>query len=237
MLLSCDNRKFKSSINAIIATDKFCDFRNNRKIMEFEWIKERVDKERGLQARLAEFIGISSDKLNKTLTGVRKFKPPELLKVAEYFRLSINEVMTGSPEADGFTNVPVYNVRASAGNGRIIDKETYLYDISFRTSWLHTMSISSLSNLACAFVEGDSMEPTLSNNDSILLDIGQHNFKNDGIYMIQYDGEGLIKRLQYNPQKNTVKVISDNKMYQPIEISNFSTFKVIGRALWTGRKL
>jgi len=142
-----------------------------------------------------------------------------------------------SSKADEFALIRAFDIDVSAGPGRLITNENVKHHVSFRRDWLRKISPAQAAQLAIVYVSGDSMEPTLYDGDSILVDTTQTKFTKDGIYVVQFDGDGLVKRLQYNPQKKTVKIISDNPKYQPIEISNFTTFKVIGKALWTGRKL
>ena len=49
------------------------------------WIKEKIDGRRGLQARLAEFVGIDANKMAKIMTGQRQIQGNEVLKIVEFF--------------------------------------------------------------------------------------------------------------------------------------------------------
>lgn len=138
---------------------------------------------------------------------------------------------------DDLKFINAYDVQAAAGAGKFTAEENVKYKLSFRTEWLKKITSAPADKLALIDVEGDSMEPTLSSCDTVLIDLTQTNHRKDGVYYILYDGYGLIKRIQYNPQEKTVRLISDNAQYTPIDVSDLSAFKIIGRALWVGRKL
>ena len=81
--------------------------------------------------------------------------------------------------------------------------------------------------LAASRVQGDSMEPTLFNGDIIICDLNGYD-GSDGIYTIIYKGNGFVKRLQRT--SDGVKIISDNKFYDPMfESFESENFQVIGK--------
>lgn len=70
-----------------------------------------------------------------------------------------------------------------------------------------------LKNVYAWEVRGDSMEPTLTGGSVVFVDTSQLSPPPDDIYAINY-GDGLmIKRLKLVPRTETVRVISDNKIY------------------------
>lgn len=73
--------------------------------------------------------------------------------------------------------------------------------------------------MCASYVRGDSMEPTLFNNDIILYDnLGYDG--TDGIYAINYRGRAFVKRLQRD--KDFVHIISDNPKYKEMTESEES---------------
>lgn len=120
--------------------------------------------------------------------------------------------------------IPVYNQVFSAGKGQYVpDSE----EISDYISVPKELSYLGEENLAACHVRGDSMYPTLHDGDLIICD-NQGYDGSEGIYIIQLNGQGFVKRLQKTP--NGVKIISDNLYYQPIEVNGESeNFKVIGK--------
>lgn len=73
---------------------------NNRAMDEIDaaWIKERLGTDRGRQTRLAEAIGLESDKLAKVMSGTRKLKPHEIPLVLKFFELDL-EIVTAKEKA------------------------------------------------------------------------------------------------------------------------------------------
>ena len=58
----------------------------------------------------------------------------------------------------------------------------------------------------------------------------------DGIYAILYNGAGFVKRLQRG--KDMLKIISDNRIYSPMEESGESdNFKIIGKVRYVVHKV
>ena len=88
-------------------------------------------------------------------------------------------------------------------------------------------------------VEGDSMQPTLKNGAMIMVNRNVDNLS-DGIYVMRYDNNLLVKRLQMLPG-GIARVKSDNSMYDPWEINKLQLdgeeLALIGRVVWTGQKM
>mgnify|MGYP000281697544 CR=1 FL=1 len=134
-------------------------------------------------------------------------------------------------------SIPVYDIRASAGNGSVIHEENILYHTTFNLEFLKRVSSAQMEMLAVITVDGDSMQPTLSPEDTVLIDRSQITPKRDGIYVLRYDDSLLVKRLRYDPQRGIVTIISDNDLYPPLDITDLECLKIIGRVLWMGRRV
>jgi phage repressor protein C with HTH and peptisase S24 domain len=84
-------------------------------------------------------------------------------------------------------------------------------------------------------VSGDSMEPTLLNGDLVLVDRGRDYLDpQGGVYAIALDDVIMIKRVQ--PTGDRVRIISDNKMYEPFEVKA-DQVRVNGKVIWFAREL
>lgn len=87
-------------------------------------------------------------------------------------------------------------------------------------------------------VEGDSMEPTLFDGDTVLVDLDLKAPNPSGIFVLD-DGIGLVaKRLQHVPNSDppAVRVISDNKHYPKYE-RTADEIVIIGRIRWFAREI
>lgn len=117
---------------------------------------------------------------------------------------------------------------ASAGKG-IINFDTGDYDyIPFKESDLKLMfNVNPKSKLGIIPCAGNSMEPTIKEGDLIVF---QQDFSQieGAIYVCRYDDELFVKRLRKRPK---IALISDNKDYEPIEISESENIDILGRVV------
>ena len=142
-----------------------------------------------------------------------------------------------APKPEEFVHIPVFDVEASAGHGAFGDQEAILYFLNFRRDWLRSLTSAPFDRLSVIKVDGDSMEPTLSNDDTVLVDATQNAPRTDGIYVLQFDNCLYVKRLRMNPAKGKVAIISDNPAYAPIEDVDPDELHIAGRVLWLGRRV
>ncbi|GAB7529416.1 hypothetical protein PS3A_18250 [Pseudomonas sp. 3A(2025)] len=146
-------------------------------------------------------------------------------------------------ETLGFITIPHLNVAASMGHGSILEHQVeVIRDITVHYDWLKTqgLAFTSLDNLAIITGDGDSMEGTFRNGDSLLVDRGITAIKTDAIYVFTLDGELFIKRLQ-RMTKGSLLMISDNPAYKSITLEGADLEKVHIQArvllVWNARKL
>jgi phage repressor protein C with HTH and peptisase S24 domain len=138
---------------------------------------------------------------------------------------------------DTFALVPVYDARASAGPGRI-GSDDIINRIAFRSDWLRTVTRAPVEDLAVLTVDGDSMEPTLRHNDTVLIDLTQRNLVGrEGIYVIRIDEWLQVKRVAANPVERTISLGSDNPAYPTFPGLRPQDIDVLGRVIWLGRQV
>lgn len=139
-----------------------------------------------------------------------------------------------------YVAIPLYEVRAAAGAGALVEHENVVDVLHFKESWVRQELRASPSDLYLIHVDGESMEPTLRPGDVILVDRRDTGPARDGIYVLRMDGALLVKRLQRLPGGN-LKVSSDNPAYEPFVAKasdlHSEEFVVVGRVVWSGRRL
>lgn len=128
--------------------------------------------------------------------------------------------------------IPKTSARAGAGSSHIIEDETEgLY--AFRKDFLSSLRISK--NSILLDVLGDSMEPTLRNGDTILIDRADTEVHDGLIYLVGFQQQLLIKRVFRDVGGIVLK--SDNLAYRetlvPPEYAD--DFVVFGRMRWMAR--
>ncbi|MGU5714914.1 MULTISPECIES: XRE family transcriptional regulator [Aeromonas] len=137
---------------------------------------------------------------------------------------------------DDFTFIDSYQVFASAGHGQFVSDEQKSEPMAFRTEWLRKEGLKP-DRLAVIRAKGDSMEPTISDNDIILLHMANGDAPRDGLHVIRMEGGLFVKRLQFSPLGD-VKVVSDNPTYQSWDFTKEqrADLHVVGRVVWAGKK-
>lgn len=142
------------------------------------------------------------------------------------------------PPAAGTVEVQRYDVGASAGrrrrgfleDGRVVER------MVFSEEWVRRVLRRNPANLAVIEAWGDSMAPTIGDGDVLMLDIQPDGLKTGRIYVVEVDGELLVKRIQRR-MTGQVVVLSDNAAYAPEELSreDVQQLRVIGEVVWSGR--
>jgi phage repressor protein C with HTH and peptisase S24 domain len=168
----------------------------------------------------------------------------EICDAALNMGVSLEWLLTGKGEKMDSTNttrllsVPHYAIQASAGGGALVEAEPIEQHLTLSREWLAREGIAS-KELIGIYAKGDSMEPTITSGDSLLIDKESNTVGSDGgIYVINYEGELFVKRVQ-KLLDGRIAVTSDNKNHMSIEISkhDLDQLKIIGRVVWFGRKL
>lgn len=194
-------------------------------------IKKRGDFPPGWIFILTEKYGLNSDWLASGEGPQRRHSEPRGL-VAE------SSASNAAKENGEYVHIPRYEVAASAGGGAIIHNEQVADYLSFRAEWVKNTLGVSVRDLALISVIGDSMEPTLSEGDVVLLDMTTRSVLDGSIYALQLNGGLLVKRIQ-RKLDGSVVVKSDNARYDTETVSENKAdrLKIIGRVVWVGRRL
>ena len=206
---------------------------------------ERLCAERGENlAALSRMVGRNDAYFQQYLRKgtPRQLRERERRALARYFKVP-ESLLGGLPddsEAEFGELVPVLRtaVRASAGPGALADNESARPYFAFDPTWLRSLTGSPAAKLSVIRVEGDSMAPTLSAGDDILVDLADAADRlRDGIYVLRVDDTLLVKRLAIHPVGRRVTVQSDNPAYGDLPDCGLDEIDCIGRVIWAGRKI
>ena len=214
-------------------------------------IRARIAQMSLTPAKLAEMAGLNRSFVYDIVNG-RSEKPnrAKLETLAEILKVDLNWLLHGNGEIEGdaplienpdeiFVSVPYVDVRPSMGGGTMIEIEPdFGRPYHFQKKWIKNDLKAEPSNLRILHVEGDSMAPTLSDGDIILVDTGRKIPTPPGIFVL-HDGMGLVaKRIEHIPQSEPprVRIISDNQLYQPYECTA-DEVNIIGRIRWFAREM
>lgn len=172
----------------------------------------------------ARECGFSDTVLRQYLSGQSEPTRPVLLAIARAADVSLEWLAAGQAATDVLAKKYIY-------------KET----LAFEAGWLKAEFPNSFENLLLTQVKDESMEPTLTTGDLVLVDTNCRDLEDieHGVYMFKLDDRILIKRLQYHAGK-TLRVLSDNSAYEAFSIEMIgkpSGLSIMGKVVWCGHKL
>ncbi len=133
--------------------------------------------------------------------------------------------------------IPLYDVAASAGSGSNVEYEPIIDQLAFPRDYLRKITKSNPRNLAIISVKGDSMEPTLRDDDVVMLDTSKTSLDYDGMFVIRSGEALLVKRVMRSTRLGYITVISDNRDIYPPQEHVADQVSVIGKVLWYGRRV
>lgn len=187
----------------------------------------------------------------------RKLDEGDRRLLARYF--DVDERLLGGPEAagwqpdrsarpggrarpgirsgDGLVAVPRLALGASAGGGSLQEDEPAAGAFAFDARWLRALG-GRPEMLSIIHVDGESMQPTLNHGDDIMVDRSDGAVRlRDGIYVLRMDGVLMVKRVALAPGRGHFSVRSDNPLYPAWENVDPALVSIIGRVIWSGRRL
>ena len=190
------------------------------------------------QKDFANEYGLDASYLSQLLNGHRKLGEKAAATLEEKIGLPpgtlVTPWMNESPDKDGiskesnvvpliarrkssnssFITIPHLNVSGSMGLGKTPSEyqPEVIRDITVHLDWLRTQGLvySKIENLAIIDGDGDSMEGTFRNGDSLLVDRGITEIRTDAVYVFTLDGDLFIKRLQ-RMTGGSLRMISEDR--------------------------
>lgn len=167
--------------------------------------------EEGDRRTLARFFGVDESELG----GVEEISSGIAPGVARKAR-------------DPWVDVPRLALNASAGPGSMASVEAPFGQFRYGRDWLRAQGLNA-AQLSVIAVAGDSMVPTLHDGDEILVDRSLRPPR-DGVHVVRVGDALLVKRLVFE-RPGQVRVISDNRSYDPYDLP-LAEVSVIGRVVW-----
>ena len=206
-------------------------------------VLERLIREKGEDyAGLSRILGRNPAYIQQFIKrGIpRKLDEADRRALARYF--SVSESVLGGPvissQAGDLVRVAKLDVGAAAGHGAFNEAELAAAHVAFDPRWLRQLTGGRAEDLSLIRVQGDSMSPTLTDGDDILVDRSDGVERvRDGIYVLRREDALMVKRLAVTPLAGQITVKSDNPAYPEWADCQLSSIAVIGRVIWAGRKV
>lgn len=143
---------------------------------------------------------------------------------------------------DDFIEVPLLANAASMGpGGDSLDCDFVVGNLSLSKHWINQqIKPTHFGELRFIHAIGESMAPTFSDGDVLLVDAGARDPASfEGVYVLEVHGKNYIKRIRMR-MDGTLEVSSDNVNIKTVDVLNGDhEVRVLGRVVWAwnGRKL
>lgn len=142
---------------------------------------------------------------------------------------------------DRYSFIPQYTAKAAAGGGYDNAHVEIRSTLAFKKEWLRAKGLNPKS-LKVIYADGDSMWPTVSDHDVLLVDESRIEPASGHIYVLSSADRGVIvKRLIQAAMGNWI-IRSDNEDKgefpdQVLSRSEINEHRIIGRVVWRGGDL
>ena len=107
----------------------------------------------------------------------------------------LDELRRQARDAEAYAFPPRFFMEAAAGSGEAAEQEHGPGNVAFRFGWLSDHEVEA-KNLALVDVKGDSMEPTIRDGDTALVDLAQRLPIGGCIFALWMDDGPVVKRLR-----------------------------------------
>ncbi|CAB4126968.1 HTH_XRE domain containing protein [uncultured Caudovirales phage] len=213
---------------------------------------------------LGQVVGMAGPTVTRLETGARRLKLDQARKFAAAFGVDLREVapaemaiedegevrpdvppMVPAPLEDGvefagqpYSALPVYTTQVSAGPGFLNAEHPEPEDWHlFAMAALRNVTRARPEDLAMVRVSGESMAPTLYNNDLILVDRSVRRMQGDGLYIIATGDEVQVKKVSRDFRTKTLVVASDNPAWPTVRDVPEENLPILGRVVWLSRNV
>lgn len=187
-------------------------------------IKEAA-KSLGGQRALAEQLQVSERAIAGYVSGASSPQLQLLERIAEatgesLIWLATGQSSVGMPDAAmsnasaGLVSIPRYEIQASAGDGLSVLSEEVADYFTVSRDWIMRYCPPG-AKLGLIEAKGDSMDPTIRDGDGLIirLDVTRADVGAGGIFVLNYNGNLLVKRIQVQLDGSVI-VASDNINYR-----------------------
>ncbi|WP_126975545.1 S24 family peptidase [Frigidibacter oleivorans] len=210
--------------------------------------------EKGLSDAAASKLAVGNYSLIKNMRLARAKNPEDrrynyfaLARLAEVLDLECyfgprrpDEPVQAASQTE-FALVPLHRASLAAGAGSENESERVIAHLAFRKDWLRQLHVSP-ANAVIARTAGDSMAPTIHDQDMLLVDRARaqppikvrdpQDKRPAPIYALLDDGAARVKRIELASPGN-LALLSDNPSYPP-EFRPTRSVSIIGRVVWWG---
>lgn len=143
---------------------------------------------------------------------------------------------------ESFIRIPVLANSGAMGSGsEMLDGDYVVGDLALSQHWINRyIKPANIRELRFMHARGESMAPTFSDGDVLLVDAGAKDpATHEGVYVLEVHGKVYIKRVRMR-MNGRLEVSSDNPTIKTVdELNGDHEVRVLGRVVWAwnGKKL
>ena len=204
-----------------------------------KWLKGEAEPSRERLILLARAAGVGVAWLAEGQGPVPVFDPPTGRSSRSHHGSGARHQpgprdLTSETDWSGFALLPRRPEAAAAGSATPEPPLGSEY-MALRHDWIRATCGVEPSELELDTAVGESMMPTIGDGDVLLIDTTDQDFHRFGIYVLEINGQRLVKRVQRKTDGSLV-LISDNNVYLPEIVTRPEAdgITIIGRVVWTG---
>lgn len=217
-------------------------------------LERLIQDRRTSQSQLARDLGVSQPTIGRLISGdtretgkiielarALKTTPEYLIGETEDDSPSARVIVHSSPsdpveEGDEIVEIKELDLDFGMGGGSFLDLPVTPRVRKFTRSWIRLFTQSPPDKVFIARGIGDSMSPTIQNDDIVVIDTAQDRVRmGDQIWAVGFGNIGLIKRLRPLPSGG-IKIMSDNPNVES-ETAYDQELHVIGKVIAVVRKM
>lgn len=200
-------------------------------------IRAEIDNQgRGAAASIARRLGVASSTVTKWCDGtIRTAKIDDFLRYMDALGIKLEDVFSKfEPDTCGYGYVRKVQAKLGAGSSLITNGDLEgMY--AFRQDFINEMG-GNPDALVMFDVLGSSMEPTIPDGSTVLVNLRDTSVRSGLIYAVRVNDELLVKRLIQEPGRLVCH--SDNPVYgDSIVDGENPNFEIFGRIRWCASKL
>ncbi|WP_052223910.1 S24 family peptidase [Comamonas testosteroni] len=162
-----------------------------------------------------------------------------------FVRAALSEDLTEvlpAIEPRDLIRIPLLANSGSMGKGNdTLDADYVVGDLALSAHWINQyIKPGNIQELKFIHAQGESMSPTFSDGDVLLVDVGSRDpASHEGVYVLDVHGQTYIKRVRMR-MTGSLEVSSDNPNIKTVdELNGDHQVRVLGRVVWAwnGQKL
>jgi phage repressor protein C with HTH and peptisase S24 domain len=237
--LNLTQEKLAAELGETVTQGAISHFMNGRTALS---IKAATVFARALQVPVSEISPTLADRIEEMAASLEKGdrQSPSFSQEAANTPLPAGDDIQGSMD-DRYSFIPQYTAYAAAGNGHDNPHVEIRSTLAFKRDWLRLKGANP-KNLKVIYADGNSMWPTISDHDVLLVDESKIEPRDGQIFVLESATKGtIVKRLVKSDFGGWI-IRSDN----PDKINNadlelpdgeIHEHHILGRVIWRGGDL